>query len=128
MRLRERKRLYKRSLATRINISTKNLYEVESGKKIFLRKPLYKISRALSTADYIMSGNKHYKIPEKILDILEGSARPNAKCSGYFKSALEINTKGYCSGKRTGIREQDGKALFKQHFFLFIGNDLVAVK
>ena len=108
--LREANGYTREAFATRINISTKFLYEVESGKKGFSAETLYKISRALSTSsDYIMSGNKHDKIPEKILDILEGfSPDQMPKVHAILKSALEINTKANLAEKE---QESDSKEL-----------------
>ena len=109
--LREANGYTREAFATRINISTKFLYEVESGKKGFSAETLYKISRALSTSsDYIMSGNKHDKIPEKILDILEGFSpdqMPNVQA--ILKSALEINTKGIVAAKEQESESQERK-------------------
>ena len=72
---------------------------------------MYKISRALSTSsDYIMSGNKHDKIPEKILDILEGFSpdqMPNVQA--ILKSALEINTKAIVAAKEQESESQERK-------------------
>lgn len=105
--LREANGYTREAFATRINISTKFLYEVESGKKGFSAETLYKISRALSTSsDYIMSGNKHEKIPEKILDILEGFSPdqlPNVQA--ILKAALEINTKAIVTTKEKELAE-----------------------
>lgn len=109
--LREANGYTREAFATRINISTKFLYEVESGKKGFSAETLYKISRALSTSsDYIMSGNKHDKIPEKILDILEGFSpdqMPNVQAIS--KSALEINTKAIVAAKEQESESQERK-------------------
>ena len=109
--LREANGYTREAFATRINISTKVLYEVESGKKGFSAETLYKISRALSTSsDYIMSGNKHDKIPEKILDILEGFSpdqMPNVQA--ILKSALEINTKAIVAAKEQESESQERK-------------------
>lgn len=109
--LREANSYTREAFATRINISTKFLYEVESGKKGFSAETLYKISRALSTSsDYIMSGNKHDKIPEKILDILEGFSpdqMPNVQA--ILKSALEINTKAIVAAKEQESESQERK-------------------
>ena len=109
--LREANGYTREAFATRINISTKFLYEVESGKKGFSAETLYKISRALSTSsDYIMSGNKHDKIPEKILDILEGFSpdqMPNVQA--ILKSALEINTKAIVAAKEQESESQERK-------------------
>ena len=109
--LREANGQTREAFATRINISTKFLYEVESGKKGFSAETLYKISRALSTSsDYIMSGNKHDKIPEKILDILEGFSpdqMPNVQA--ILKSALEINTKAIVAAKEQESESQERK-------------------
>ena len=109
--LREANGYTREAFATRINISTKFLYEVESGKKGFSAETLYKISRALSTSsDYIMSGNKHDKIPEKILDILEGFSpdqMPNVQA--ILKSALEINTKAIVAAKEEESESQERK-------------------
>ena len=112
--LREANGYTREAFATRINISTKFLYEVESGKKGFSAETLYKISRALSTSsDYIMSGNKHDKIPEKILDILEGFSpdqMPNVQA--ILKSALEINTKAIVAAKEQESESQERKNAF----------------
>ena len=109
--LREANGYTREAFVTRINISTKFLYEVESGKKGFSAETLYKISRALSTSsDYIMSGNKHDKIPEKILDILEGFSpdqMPNVQA--ILKSALEINTKAIVAAKEQESESQERK-------------------
>lgn len=109
--LREANGYTREAFATRINISTKFLYEVESGKKGFSAETLYKISRALSTSsDYITSGNKHDKIPEKILDILEGFSpdqMPNVQA--ILKSALEINTKAIVAAKEQESESQERK-------------------
>ena len=109
--LREANGYTREAFATRINISTKFLYEVESGKKGFSAETLYKISRALSTSsDYIMSGNKHDKIPEKILDILEGFSpdqMPNVQA--ILMSALEINTKAIVAAKEQESESQERK-------------------
>ena len=110
--LREANGYTREAFATRINMSTKFLYEVESGKKGFSAETLYKISRALSTSsDYIMSGNKHDKIPEKILDILEGFSpdqMPNVQA--ILKSALEINTKAIVAAKEQESESQERKS------------------
>ena len=110
--LREANGYTREAFATRINISTKFLYEVESGKKGFSAETLYKISRALSTSsDYIMSGNKHDKIPEKILDILEGFSpdqMPNVQA--ILKSALELNTKAIVAAKEQDSESQERKS------------------
>ena len=109
--LREANGYTREAFATRINISTKFLYEVESGKQGFSAETLYQISRALSTSsDYIMSGNKHDKIPEKILDILEGFSpdqMPNVQA--ILKSALEINTKAIVAAKEQESESQERK-------------------
>lgn len=110
--LREANGYTREAFATRINISTKFLYEVESGKKGFSAETLYKISRALSTSsDYIMSGNKHEKIPEKILDILEGFSpdqMPNVQA--ILKSALEISTKAIVATKDQELKKLEQKS------------------
>lgn len=110
--LREANGYTREAFATRINISTKFLYEVESGKKGFSAETLYKISRALSTSsDYIMSGNKHEKIPEKILDILEGFSpdqMPNVQA--ILKSALEISTKAIVATKDQELEKLEQKS------------------
>lgn len=110
--LREANGYTREAFATRINISTKFLYEVESGKKGFSAETLYKISRALSTSsDYIMSGNKHEKIPEKILDILEcfsPEQMPNVQA--ILKAALEISTKAIVATKDQELEMQERKS------------------
>lgn len=55
--LREAQNCTRESLAEKIHISSKFLYEIETGKKGFSAKTLYKISEALSvSSDYIMLG------------------------------------------------------------------------
>lgn len=57
--LREQQNCTRDDLAGKINISSKFLYEIETGKKGFSAKTLYKISEALSvSSDYIMLGKE----------------------------------------------------------------------
>ncbi|MBP3469278.1 MAG: helix-turn-helix transcriptional regulator [Lachnospiraceae bacterium] len=58
--LRVEKRFSREALARNIGISTKFLYEIESGKKNFSVWILYKISQLLSVScDYLITGKKN---------------------------------------------------------------------
>lgn len=71
--LREANDYTRDAFAEKIDISTKFLYEIEMGKKGFSVEILYKISKALCVSnDYLLTGNEIQKVPEKIVDILEG--------------------------------------------------------
>lgn len=71
--LRELQKYTREGLAEKINISSKFLYEIETGKKGFSAKTLYKISNELSvSSDYIMLGeNAKRHSEEKMVCILE---------------------------------------------------------
>lgn len=57
--LRERKGYTREKLAEYSNLSTKFLYEIETGQKGFSAKTLYKLSEALSVeSDYIIHGTE----------------------------------------------------------------------
>ena len=59
-------------LQRRLIISSKFLYEIETGKKGFTVEILSKISKALCVSnDYILGGRENGKVPEKVVDILE---------------------------------------------------------
>ncbi len=61
------------AFAEKIDISAKFLYEIEMGKKGFTVEILSRISRTLCVSnDYLLSGNVNIKVPEKVVDILEG--------------------------------------------------------
>lgn len=71
--LREANDYTRDAFAEKIDISTKFLYEIEMGKKGFSVEILYKISKALCVSnDYLLTGNEFQKVPEKIVDVLEG--------------------------------------------------------
>lgn len=71
--LREANDYTRDAFAEKIEISTKFLYEIEMGKKGFSVEILYKISQALCVSnDYLLTGNEIQKVPDKIVDILEG--------------------------------------------------------
>lgn len=71
--LREANDFTRDAFAEKIEISTKFLYEIEMGKKGFSVEILYKISKALCVSnDYLLTGNDIQKVPDKIVDILEG--------------------------------------------------------
>ncbi len=59
--------------AEQLDISTKFLYEIELGKKGFSAETLYRISKVLCvSSDYILTGSELRKVPDKIIDILQG--------------------------------------------------------
>lgn len=71
--LREANEYTRDAFAEKIDISTKFLYEIEMGKKGFSAETLYKISKALCVSnDYLLTGNEIQKVPERIVDVLEG--------------------------------------------------------
>lgn len=71
--LREANDYTRDAFAEKIDISTKFLYEIEMGKKGFSAETLFRISKALCVSnDYLLTGNEIQKVPEKIVDILEG--------------------------------------------------------
>lgn len=70
--LREANSYTRDAFAARVHISTKFMYEIESGKKGFSVEILYKIANALSTSsDYIIFGKDSSKISSRTADILE---------------------------------------------------------
>lgn len=71
--LREKKKLSREILAERIDISTKFLYEIETGKKGFSAEILCRISKELSVScDYIMLGEEsEHRSVEKMVCQLE---------------------------------------------------------
>lgn len=71
-RLREANSYTRDAFAARVHISTKFMYEIESGKKGFSVEILYKIVNALSTSsDYLIYGKDSSKISCETADILE---------------------------------------------------------
>lgn len=71
-RLREANSYTRDAFAEKVDISSKFLYEIETGKKGFTVEILSKISRALCVSnDYILGGHESSKVPEKVVDILE---------------------------------------------------------
>lgn len=71
-RLREANSYTRDAFAARVHISTKFMYEIESGKKGFSVEILYKIANALSTSsDYLIYGKDSSKISCETADILE---------------------------------------------------------
>lgn len=71
--LREANNYTREVFADQIGISSKFLYEIETGKKGFSANTLLKISQALSVScDYILCGHqKENKISKQLQDILE---------------------------------------------------------
>lgn len=71
--LREDKKYTREALAEKADISSKFLYEIETGKKGFSAETLCKISRALSVScDYIMlGGDPERRENEEIICVLE---------------------------------------------------------
>lgn len=71
--LREIKHFTRETLAEKVHISAKFLYEIESGKKGFSAETLCKLAESLSVScDYIMMGEeKEHRGMEKIVCILE---------------------------------------------------------
>ncbi len=72
-RLRELRKITRESLAERINVSTKFLYEIETGKKGFSADILGRIARDLSVScDYILFGGEMAgQSPERALSAFE---------------------------------------------------------
>lgn len=72
--LREMQNYTREGFAEKVDISSKFLYEIETGKKGFSADTLSRISRALSVScDYIMFGEeKEQQGIQKIACILEG--------------------------------------------------------
>ena len=70
--LREANSYTRDAFAEKVDISSKFLYEIETGKKGFTVEILSKISKALCVSnDYILGGRENGKVPEKVVDILE---------------------------------------------------------
>lgn len=71
--LREMKHYTRESLAEKVHISAKFLYEIEAGKKGFSAETLCKLAEALSVScDYIMMGEeKEHRGMEKTVSMLE---------------------------------------------------------
>ena len=71
--LREANNYTREVFADQIGISSKFLYEIETGKKGFSANTLLKISQALSVScDYILCGHqKENKISKQLQDVLE---------------------------------------------------------
>lgn len=72
--LREMQSFTREGLAEKVEISSKFLYEIETGKKGFSADTLCRISHALSVScDYIMFGEeKKHQSVQKIACVLEG--------------------------------------------------------
>lgn len=81
------------AFAEKVDISTKFLYEIEMGKKGFTAEVLYKISKAISvSSDYLLTGNENHKVPEKVIDILEGfSPEQMERVRDILKSIQELS-------------------------------------
>ncbi len=71
--LREIQNYTREGLAEKVDISSKFLYEIETGKKGFSADTLCRLSKALSVScDYIMWGEeKEHRSTEKIICVLE---------------------------------------------------------
>jgi len=58
--LREINQYTREAFAEKVNISSKFLYEIETGQKNFSIRTLYKLASVLSVScDYILTGNNH---------------------------------------------------------------------
>lgn len=74
--------------AEKIGISSKFLYEIETGKKGFSAKTLSKISKELSvSSDYLLFGEEDHRGSEKIVCVLETL---NPKQVSKIQSVLQI--------------------------------------
>lgn len=71
--LREIQNYTREAFAEKVDISSKFLYEIETGKKGFSADILFRISRALSVScDYIMTGeDMEHRSTEKLACVLE---------------------------------------------------------
>lgn len=71
--LREANHYTREVFADKIGISSKFLYEIETGKKGFSANTLFKISQELSvSSDYILCGHdRENKVSKQVEDILE---------------------------------------------------------
>lgn len=89
--LREYQKYTREALAEKVDISTKFLYEIETGKKKFSADILCRISKELSVScDYIMLGeDSTHRSNEKITCVLE-SLEP--KQVGMIQNILKILT------------------------------------
>ena len=93
--LREANEYTRDAFAEKIDISTKFLYEIETGKKGFSVETLYRMSKVLCVSnDYLLTGNRVKKIPDKMVDILE-SFPPNqlAYVQQILKTMQELSVK-----------------------------------
>ncbi len=90
--LREANEYTRDAFAEKIDVSTKFLYEIEMGKKGFSVETLSKISNALSVSnDYLLTGNEVQKVPERIVDILQGfSAEQLARVQDILRVVQEM--------------------------------------
>ncbi|MCI8926513.1 MAG: helix-turn-helix transcriptional regulator [Lachnospiraceae bacterium] len=81
------------AFAEKIHISSKFLYEIETGKKGFTAEILFRISRALCVSnDYILSGNEGSKLPDKVIGILESfSPEQMEHVQGILKLVQEMS-------------------------------------
>lgn len=87
--LRERQNCTRDDLAEKINISSKFLYEIETGKKGFSAKTLYKISKALSvSSDYIMLGETQDSCYKEEMIRMPGKLEP--KQTNRIRDILKI--------------------------------------
>lgn len=79
--LREMQKYTREAFAEKVDISSKFLYEIETGKKGFSADTLCRISHALSVScDYIMFGEeKEHQGVQKIACVLEGLKPPQLR-------------------------------------------------
>lgn len=85
--LREANQYTRDGFAEKIDISSKFLYEIETGKKGFSVEILYRISRVLSVStDYLLFGAKDDKLSVKTRELLE---RFEASHMKYLQNILE---------------------------------------
>lgn len=85
--LREYNQYTRDAFAEKLDISSKFLYEIETGKKGFSVDILYRISKVLSVStDYLIFGAQNDKISAKMREVLE---RFDAKQMTNLQKALE---------------------------------------
>lgn len=87
--IRELNHYTREELAEYADISSKFLYEIESGQKGMSAAVLLKISQALEVScDYIMAGKANYKCSEELINILESF--PSTQIANVKKILTEL--------------------------------------
>ncbi len=98
MRIRERREnnnLTREQLAEMAEISSKFLYEIETGQKGFSADTLYRISRALSVnCEYILSGESHNAFDNAVQDALKLCSKSQmTEITQVLKLIYELNVR-----------------------------------